>query len=84
MGLDQRHFPPPLPNLFLILDGTFLYSLSFPVMMVDVVYEFKKFSQFVTFRIMNFTHASLAEQIALCCAGLGFLMVLLAVILFLF
>ncbi len=52
--------------------------------MVDVVYEFKKFSQFVTFSVLNFTHASLAEQIALCCVGFGFVMVLLSVILFMF
>ncbi len=52
--------------------------------MADVVYEFKKFSQFVTFRLMNFKQISLAQQVALCCAGLGFVMVLLAVILFLF
>lgn len=52
--------------------------------MADIVYEFKKFSQFVTFRILNFTHVSLMDQIALCCVGLGFVMVLLAVILFLF
>ena len=52
--------------------------------MVDTVYEFRKFSQFVSFRILNFTHIPLAEQIALCCAGLGFLLVLISVILFLF
>ena len=52
--------------------------------MVDVVYELKKFSDFVIFRIVNFTQISLAEQLALVCAGLGFLLVLLSVILFLF
>jgi len=52
--------------------------------MVDVVYEFKKFSQFVTFRLLNFKQVSLGDQIALCCVGLGLLMVVVSVILFLF
>ena len=52
--------------------------------MVDVVYELKKFADFVAFRVVNFTQVSLAQQIALVCVGLGFFLVLLSVILFIF
>ena len=37
--------------------------------MVDVVAEFKHFSEYFIFRIVNFTHVSLAEQIAVCCVA---------------
>ncbi|MBI2102219.1 hypothetical protein HYT55_00125 [Candidatus Woesearchaeota archaeon] len=51
--------------------------------MVDVVAEFKHFSEYFIFRIVNFTHVSLAEQIAVSCVGLGVVLVLISLILFL-
>ncbi|MBI4152686.1 hypothetical protein HY495_03170 [Candidatus Woesearchaeota archaeon] len=51
--------------------------------MVDVIAEFKHFSEFVIFRVLNFTHVALAEQIAVSSVGLGILLVLISLILFL-
>lgn len=51
--------------------------------MVDVVAEFKHFSEYVMFRVRNFTHVSLADQVALSCVGLGILLVLMSLFLFL-
>lgn len=52
--------------------------------MVDVIAEFKHFSEFVMFRFVNFTHVSLAEKIAVSCVGLGVLLIFVSIVLFLF
>lgn len=52
--------------------------------MVDVIYEFKKFSEFVAFKLMNFTHISIADQIVVSCIGLGLLLLLISIVLFMF